>query len=655
MKKIIAFIISTLLVAHVVSALPVSDSVAEDNDWMTYFYCDFTDGIPEGFADYDRDGKTFHFQMTQAGLVQGQAWSKIVEERSTPTNYCAASGSKHKYATGEEAVAADDWMVTTGIWVKGSDAKLSWRSKSMGESKKKSSYSVYVSTTGNTPEDFTAAAIKEVVDEDVSEWGSYEVSLAQYEGQNIYIAFVNNSLGKEILAIDDIKVEGRKGLCELLVTIGDYVFGTEEIVVSASLTAYSDTEINSFTAFYEHKGQTFSKQISGIALKRLDTHSFTFDEKIVAAIGDTVTYKVWAEVGDLTTDVIECKTIPLLFNPKRKIVVEEGTGMWCTYCPKGIVAMEELAKRYPDSFIGVTVHYDDALEVDDYRKALDFPGFPSARINRKYLSPDIMKEVLVNGRKQYTMLEGGIESLYLDALDDQTIADISLYSEVADGRIKATVTTRFAINDDDAKYQIAIVMIENDVTGEGFYQANGYADKPEAMGGYENLPDYILDFVFQEVARDIFDDFNGIPGSIPTNIIAGNENVFEFSVEVPENVDSIDKTKIIAMLINQETGEIVNAEIADAASAGVNDVIADGALGLSYRIEGETCIVEIASASAASAGIALYGINGSKLAAASLNTIDGKASYSFEIGGLSGIHFVTVRQGNQTAAIKVAF
>ncbi len=655
MKKFIAFIISTVLAAHVVSAQPESAPVADENDWMTYFYCDFTDGIPEDFADYDRDGKTLYFQMTQAGLVQGQAWTRISEEKSSPTNYCAASGSKHKYATGEEAVAADDWMVTSEIWIKGSDAKLSWRSKSMGESKKKSSYSVYVSTSGNTPEDFTAAAIKEVVDESASDWGSYEVSLAQYEGQNIYIAFVNNSFNKEILAIDDIKVEGRKGLCELLVTTGNYVFGAEEIVVSASLTAYSDTEINSFTAFYEHKGQTFSKQISGIALNKLDTHNFTFDEKIVAAIGDTVSYKVWAEVGDLTTDVVECQTIPMLFNPKRKIVVEEGTGMWCVYCPKGIVAMEELAKRYPDSFIGVTVHYDDVLEVDDYRKPLDFPGFPSARINRKYLSPDIMKEVYVDGKMQYSMLNGGIETLYLDALDDQTIADISLISDVADGKIKATATTRFAINDDDAKYQIAIVVIENDVTGDGFYQRNGYENSSTPMGGYENLPDPIMNPLFQEVARDIFDDFNGIPGSVPTNIIAGNENVFEFSVDVPENVNSIEKTKIIALLIDQETGEIVNAEIADAISAGVNDVIADGALGLSYRIEGETCIVEIASASAASAGIALYGINGSKLAAASLNTIDGKASYSFEIGGLSGIHFVTVRQGNQTAAIKVAF
>ena len=49
-----------------------------------------------------------------------------------------------------------------------------------------------------------------------------------------------------------------------------------------------------------------------------------------------------------------------------KVVVEEGTATWCGFCPRGIVGVQEMKKKYPDSFIGIAAHRDDPLEPTSY-------------------------------------------------------------------------------------------------------------------------------------------------------------------------------------------------------------------------------------------------------------------------------------------------
>ncbi len=651
MKRFICLIVTALSV-HLIYAQTASVFSQSQEERMVYLHCDFNDGIPADFASYDRDGKTFHFSMTQSGLKNGEGWVKVREERTSPTNYYAGSGSKFKYASGEEKVAADDWLVTSEVWVRGNGAKLIWEGRSFGESKKTSSYKVYVSTQGNSPEDFTEAPLLTVEDEGVAQWTKHEVSLEQFKGQRIYVAFVNSSLDKEILGIDNLTIEGEKGLCELTAVYDRYITDTEAVTVTATITAFSEEVINAFTAYYEYNGKTFSKEVSGIALQKNESHTFSFDEKIPVVVGDTIHYKVWAKVNGITTDTVQCTTIPFLFIPKRKVVVEEGTAMWCVYCPKGIVAMEELAKKYPDTFIGITVHYDDALETKDgYCADLYFPCYPSAYLNRKYTSEEIMVLVNEGGSEYYSTLHGGLETLFLNALDDMSPVEVSLKAAVEKGKIHATVTSRFAVGMENSRYQIAIVVIENDVTSPTFYQDNGFAGSEIPMGGYESMPERINGPIYQEVARAVYDDYMGIPGSVPTRIVAGEENVFEFSADLPKNIDAVEKIKVVAMLIDQQTGEILNADISAAPATGIDGAMADNTPALSCRVNGETCTVDFRSDSSEPAILSIYNVGGVNLLNATLE--GGKAS--FPILGCSGVHFITVTQGGKTSALKVVF
>ena len=48
--------------------------------------------------------------------------------------------------------------------------------------------------------------------------------------------------------------------------------------------------------------------------------------------------------------------IPFTFISKfatRKVVVEDFTGMWCGWCPRGIAAMDTCKNTSPESFIGI--------------------------------------------------------------------------------------------------------------------------------------------------------------------------------------------------------------------------------------------------------------------------------------------------------------
>ncbi len=652
MKKHIFFLITTLS-AFAMSAQTESVYEATLDDRTEYFYCDFSNGIPDNFTTYDLDEKTLHFSMVQSGLKNGESWIALREEFSSPVNYYAGSGSKHKYADGEEPTAAADWMVTPQIWVKGDDAKLTWYGRSIGDNKTTSSYCVYISTTGNSPEDFINAPIASVENESII-WTKHEISLSQYKGQRIYIAFLNNSFDKEIIGIDNIKVEGEKGLCELIVTTDKYISETNTLSVTANITAYSDEVINSFTAYYEYNGSIFSKEITGISLKKYDSIDFSFDQTIPVSVGDTLRYKVWAEVNNTTLTPIDCTTISFLFIPKRKVVIEEGTAMWCVYCPKGIVAMEELSRKYPDSYIGISLHYDDPLEVFDYRSDMGFPSYPSAYVNRKYLSDDIMKLIETDDESYYTTLNGGLESLFLEALAEQTLAEIDIDAETVNNEIHSTVKTRFAVDVDNADYQVAIVIIENNITDPTYYQDNGFSGSEIPMGGYESLPDRIYNPVYHEVARDIYDTYMGVPGSIPTEITAGKNNIFEFTAAIPDSVKSIENVKVIALLIDQKTGEIMNAAISDAPMAGIDNVMDDNA-SLSYSIEGEICTIDYSSISESPAKISLYSSSGALISDVTIPVIGGKASHKFEAISAHGIHFVSVTQDNKTSSIKIIF
>lgn len=246
---------------------------------------------------------------------------------------------------------------------------------------------------------------------------------------------------------------------------------------------------------------------------------------------------------DMNTSVV----LPFIKIPgdggyERKFVVEEGTGTWCGWCPRGIVGLEYMAENHPDDFVGIAVHSGDAMEVDSYGPIISkfFSGFPSCVVNRDpTFVMDPSKDML--------------EAVWQWWNSQVAPAKIDLAVEVGDNDIAVKTTTSFAL-DDSNPYLLAYVIIEDGLKGmqTNYYSGGNYGQ----CGGWENKGSKVT-WVYEHTARLIKDAFGLESSKIPT-VVANTDYVATTTLPLSA-VKDVEKCKVIALLIDEQTGVVVNA------------------------------------------------------------------------------------------------
>lgn len=230
--------------------------------------------------------------------------------------------------------------------------------------------------------------------------------------------------------------------------------------------------------------------------------------------------------------------------PKR-VVVEEGTGTWCGYCPQGTVCLAKMKEKYPDTFIGIAVHSGDQMAVSAYAEAINFPNFPNCKIDRKEFN--------------YPAFEK-LEPLFLKEFERPCLFGVELTAILNNEETEISIETEltFGFNSSDLNYRIAYILMENNVTG--YMQTNYYAGgKNGEMGGWENLPAN-APVPFDDVARGIYSSFTGIENSVPTTVVEDTPLTHTYSIELPKTIQDKSQLELVAILIDVETGYIVNAD-----------------------------------------------------------------------------------------------
>lgn len=626
-------------------------AAAEDNREV-YFSADFNSGtMPEGVGVFDLDGQPQAVTSIQLGFPKtGSSW--IVRRESTEVRF-AASSSRHKVAAGAQPVAANDWMVLPEIWIKGAKATLKWFGRSVNEqSKSESSYRVLLSTKGGTPDDFAdAAVVAEVENESMDKWVYHYASLAQWEGQRVWIAFVNTSLQKELLGIDDISVEGEKGIAEIIPYPGEYLNTNGQVEFGGTLIPRTDTPVTSLKVKCETSGVVMEKEFTGLNVKKGEQFEFRMDQTVAASYGDVVTYTLTAEVNGVAYDPMTRTTRVLAFVPKKKVVVEERTGMWCGYCPRGTVAMKTLQKNYPDQFIGIAIHADeDPLALNAYANGVGFPdGAPTAWIDRTVYDKDMMTRYMGPGGFIYTTLNGGIETKFQEHLAaSMPMGEVSVSAELVNGKINMTTSTRFAVGEENAAYRLALVITEDHVWKPGYYQVNYFANSGESLEGYENLPKAITEnYEFNHVARVIYDAWNGIPNSIPASIAAGEEYTYTRTVAKPMAILNPANVHIVAMIIDTRTGAIVNGDSVPLVKSGIEGVGADstGSPLISATPQG---VKAIAAAPGEAIQLTVCNLSGAVVARA-----QGIGEAQALLGTMQGVFVVSAQSSTGSSTLKI--
>ncbi len=235
----------------------------------------------------------------------------------------------------------------------------------------------------------------------------------------------------------------------------------------------------------------------------------------------------------------------------RKFVVEEGTGTGCGFCPRGIVAMETMAEKYPEKFIGIAIHCDwfgtDPMTVSSYQPFLQsyFSGLPSCIINRDQIfnidpSPNLIEYAYQIWEQQNSAV--GVDLKVVKPAEDEK-------------SLKVEASTVFAFDDEAANYALAFVITED---GYRAMQSNYYSGGQYGpMDGWESKGSRVS-WTYSDTARDIFGLW-GLDASLPASVEKGTAYEYGYDLSL-DHVKSLEQTSVIALVLDKTTGTILNAE-----------------------------------------------------------------------------------------------
>jgi hypothetical protein len=236
-------------------------------------------------------------------------------------------------------------------------------------------------------------------------------------------------------------------------------------------------------------------------------------------------------------------------NPDHGVLVEEATGAWCPWCPRGTVFLAEMSKRFPDNFVGVAVHNADILTVPAYDGGLTsfpgFTGFPGVIFNRStFMDPSEIVNPTI-------------------ALATTTpVATLELGGEDNGGVLSTSAKVTFN-QEITANHNIVIVLTEDGLSSPAatWNQANNYTGGAAGpMGGWEymvaDVPSDI--FPYDHVGRALIGGFDGVNEVIGEYTVGSSPSVFmpDFTVPPTWNTDNM---HIVGILTDNVTGRVVNA------------------------------------------------------------------------------------------------
>lgn len=530
---------------------------------------------------YDGDQRTPSDLMANWGFTSVYPWW-YVRDSEESMDQSAASHSMYN-PVGQ----SDDWMVTPRMYIPDETCSLTFDSQSFRKTKE-DYLKVYILATDDV---YTAPITKAFVDrikaegklvynekqnpgesEDLlaGDWTHNVVKLGDFARKNIYIAFVNDNDNQSAVFLDNVLVQQ-----DMAFTVGvdmpDFVVDAASVPVKAVFTVmgeetYSDLTLRLLDA--EDK-VVDEKAFSGLALKKGDSQACTFDKQLPLAKGRVNEYAVEAVVGDKS--VTMPRTIKnLRFQPERTMVIEEGTGTQCGYCPLGHRALELIDDIYGEKVIPVAVHsYTGGSEfltswTQDYGAFLGFTGYPAAMINREFVGEPLYSD----GKEYYTNSPAGDKTWcdYLSkAMGELTDAEIHIDHATIDtnnGMIEVGVDVRYAYDSDNVNLNLHTVVLENGLTAR---QANNVSTiKSDLLGDWGSGGKYgrpsVGNVPFNHVARGMHGtSYAGVTGMFPRTIDSSKTYKSEYAFQTPRELTDANNAEVVVMLIDANSQRVINA------------------------------------------------------------------------------------------------
>jgi Outer membrane protein Omp28/Cleaved Adhesin Domain/Secretion system C-terminal sorting domain len=421
-------------------------------------------------------------------------------------------------------------------------------------------YSVYVITTPDLASVLAATPIFSETLPDGASMYQRGFNIAAYAGQTVHFAFRHhNCTNMNTLLLDNVAVKtvGANNVSLDKIKLDRYSLVGSTNVLSVDVKNEGSNTINSVQVNWNDGTdhiQTISTSILPNQVVTLE-HPSTLSYSSVTEKNITVSITQINGLQDSdptnNTGTTNHNTVSQL-SPKS-VVFEEGTGTWCGWCPRGTVAMDYMTTTYPDNFIGIAVHNMDPMTVDEYNDGAAITSFPGVNVDRKLLGKPAAQSTF--------------EQFYNERYNLVVPAKINGISSINGTTLTVDASATFRTNFTASNYRLAAIVVEDDVTGttSDYDQHNYFAGGSNgAMGGFENLPDPVpaADMVYNHVGRALLGGYDGQSGSVPAAITDGQTVNYTFNYTIPSEFDA-NKLHVVVYLIDQTTGEIVNAGKAD--------------------------------------------------------------------------------------------
>ena len=331
--------------AMICSALAMTQAAQAQTTWLS---ADFSNGIPQGFVLHDNDGRTPSTDMANIGFEVGKAWITTPEGKDGNMVACSTSWYKN-------AGQADDWMVTTAIEVKSDKAVLRWRART-SDKDYRDGYAVLVSEKGQQSADFDTQASLYQTSKENYNWTSHEVSLAQYAGKTIYIAFVNNSKDKACLYIDDV-FAGIPSTVDFTINLSRVINRYGDVTVSGTAFATGATPANGFTIglragdqlIEQHFDNTLNALLKETGGEELLTNVLNYDKDAWNTDGAKQTIDILAKLVSpdyLYSDTVSNANAKDGFTMNQQAVID-GKAL---FMPNGDWVVNEMADTTPEDY-----------------------------------------------------------------------------------------------------------------------------------------------------------------------------------------------------------------------------------------------------------------------------------------------------------------
>jgi len=587
--------------------------------------------LPAGWTEHNVDARTPNSSVNFMGTHAWRVRNVSGEKFAISTSWYTPAG------------ASNDWMVTPQISVPASGTPYLLYDVYAPDANFPDGYQVYVSTTGTAVADFGPTPVYSETAAPSTGFVTRAVNLSAYLGQDIYIAFRNNSNDMFLLYMDNIEVRMLPANEVKLnsITVNRYSAVSTNNTLALNVTNFGSNNITSLEVEWTDGVTPHVQTITGLNITPGASANVNHPTAVNFASAVEKNISVNILQVNATTDSTVDNSGSVLFNTvssieTKNVLVEEGTGTWCGWCPRGAVAMAYMTSTYPERFIGIAVHNGDPMTVSAYDAAANFSGYPGCNVDRTLLDQPVAQanfQQYYNSRKDLIVPAG---------------MDMTNTYNTATREVSVTVNADFVTPFSSADFRLAVVVVEDSVTGtaSGYNQTNYYAGGANgAMGGYESLPGTVpaAQMVYDHVGRALLGGYNGQAGSVPTTLTDGSVASYTFTYTLPAGYDE-KHIKLVGLLIDQTNGNVVNAkEMHLSVPMGVEESLSSVNLKLYPNPATEVANLEVQLESTEDVTLSVYDLGGRMMHTQYYGNLSGTQILNIPVQQLSkGEYIVTV-------------